>query len=66
MQLTVNGQPRSLDAGSTITDLLHAMGLADKRVAVEVNRAIVTRSAHATHTLADGDSVEVVQAIGGG
>ena len=42
------------------------MGLADKRVAVEVNREIVTRSAHATHTLADGDSVEVVQAIGGG
>lgn len=66
MHVTVNGQPRTLDSGATIADLLQAMGLGDKRVAVEVNRHIVTRSAHASHTLAEGDTIEVVQAIGGG
>jgi sulfur carrier protein len=42
------------------------MGLAGKRVAVECNGSIVPRSAHATHTLADGDQLEVVVAVGGG
>jgi len=33
---------------------------------VEVNREIVPKSEHDTHTLREGDTVEVVHAIGGG
>lgn len=66
MDIHVNGQPRSIEAGTTITDLLASMGYAGKRVAVEVNREIITRSAHAEHALQAGDDVEIVHAIGGG
>ncbi|MBR9812266.1 sulfur carrier protein ThiS [bacterium] len=66
MDIEVNGQPRSIDAHTSIADLLAAMGYGDKRVAVEVNRQIITRSAHATHVLQAGDVVEIVHAIGGG
>ena len=50
----------------TVSDLLQSEGLAERRVAVEVNGAIVPRGAHATHALAEGDRVEVVHALGGG
>ena len=66
MQVSVNGSERALPAAVTVAQLLVDMGLAGKRVAVECNGSIVPRSAHATHTLADGDRLEVVVAVGGG
>ncbi|MEP4372681.1 MAG: sulfur carrier protein ThiS [Alloalcanivorax venustensis] len=42
------------------------MNLTGRRLAVEVNREIVPKSEHGTHTLQEGDTVEVVHAIGGG
>ena len=66
IEIVVNGEPRELPAGSSAQDLLASMGLAERRVAVEVNREIVPRSRYQEHRLASGDQVEVVQAIGGG
>lgn len=66
MQITVNGKPQMLADNSTITDLLNANELADKPVAVEVNRTIIPRSLHARHQLQTGDAIEIVHAIGGG
>lgn len=65
MQIQLNGQPHPLTA-ATVAELLQAQGLAERRVAVEVNGEIVPRSAHATHALNDGDRVEIVHALGGG
>ena len=66
MKITVNGQERSLAAPLTVGVLLDALGMADKRVAVEVNQEIVPRGRHAEFQLNDQDRVEVVNAIGGG
>jgi len=66
MDIRLNGQPRALDPGASIADLLRLEGLAERRVAVEVNGTIVPRSVHAAHALAEGDQVEVVHALGGG
>ncbi len=46
--------------------LIGRLELAGKRLAIEVNGRIVTRSAHASHQVQPGDSIEIVQAIGGG
>ena len=64
--ITFNGEPRAVEAATTIAALLEREGLAARRIAVEVNREIVPKSQHATHPLCDGDKVEVVQALGGG
>jgi len=66
MRILLNGETRDFPAPMTVLGLLAAIGLGDKRVAVEVNREVVPRSRHETQVLADGDRVEIIQAIGGG
>jgi len=66
MDIFLNGQPYPIDVGATLTQLLEATGYAQRRIAVEVNRDIVPRSAQAAHVLREGDRVEIVHAIGGG
>jgi sulfur carrier protein len=66
MQIHLNGEPREFDAPLSVAQLLERAGYAARRVAVEVNFEIVPKSRHAEHALADGDRVEIVQAIGGG
>ena len=66
MQITLNGDARHIQPASTIATLLADEGLAERRVAVEVNGMIVPRGQHASQQLADGDRVEIVHALGGG
>ncbi len=66
MDIELNGQPRRIDTGASIVVLLETEGLAERRVAVEVNGEIIPRSLHATHALVEGDRVEIVHALGGG
>ncbi|HSW52618.1 MAG TPA: sulfur carrier protein ThiS [Sulfuricaulis sp.] len=66
MKIILNGQEKPLAAPLTVAALLAEMGLAERRVAVEVNREIVPRSRHGEVQLKDNDRVEVVFAIGGG
>jgi sulfur carrier protein len=66
MDIRLNGDALALPAPCTIAELLAAQGLAERRVAVEVNGEIVPRGRHADHVIADGDVVEIVHALGGG
>ena len=66
MQILLNGDAREFPGPQTVSTLLLAAGYAQRRVAVEVNREIVPKSLHADHALAEGDRVEIIQAIGGG
>ena len=50
----------------TIHALLDTLGVASERVAVEVNRRILTRSEFTVVTVKDGDEVEVFTFVGGG
>ncbi len=66
MDIRLNGEPRSVAASLTLQQLLEAEGLAERRVAVEINGEIVPRSRHAERQLDAGDIVEIVHALGGG
>jgi thiamine biosynthesis protein ThiS len=66
LQITVNGEPRSLPGPATLDDLLSHLGLDPRTVVVEHNRRIVRRPALGGTTLATGDAVEVVHFVGGG
>jgi thiamine biosynthesis protein ThiS len=66
LQVTLNGEPRTLSAPTTVAGLLAAIGLDTRKVAVERNEAIVPRSAYAATWLASGDALEIVHFIGGG
>ena len=66
MRIQLNGESYELPDGETVAALLTRLDLAGRRIAVELNLDIVPRSQHAVTTLAEGDQVEVVHAIGGG
>lgn len=65
MQLQINGRERDVTAGD-VAGLLQELGLDAGRVAVELNRAIVLSANFAQTPLATGDSIEIVQFVGGG
>ncbi len=64
--ITVNGEARNVPASATVADLLGAIGLDTRKVAVERNEEIVPRSTYADTALAAGDALEIVHFIGGG
>ena len=66
MDIIINGEPQRLAAPLSVAALLEERGLTGKRVAVERNGEIVTRSRHAETLLSAGDRIEIVVAVGGG
>ena len=66
IRIHVNGREESIGDDLSVSGLLEHLGLAGRRVAVELNREIVPRSQHAEQRLNEGDKVEIVRAIGGG
>ena len=66
LALTVNGEARSVTAGTSVAGLLAEIGLAERKVAVERNLEIVPRSQYSTTMLCAGDAIEIVHFIGGG
>jgi len=65
-QITVNGEPRSLEGTQTLADLVAALGQPPQSLATAVNGEFVPRSARATVQLRDGDAVFTFQPITGG
>lgn len=66
MDIMLNGEPRQLATPTTVLQLLQLEGLAERRVAIEVNGEIVPRSRHGERALTQGDRIEIVHALGGG
>ena len=67
MNLTINGEARSFDATSmTLPELLQELGLGGKPVVVELDKQAVLPADHATTTVSDGASLEIVTIAAGG
>lgn len=66
IELSINGEARRVDDAPDLARLLERLDLGGKKVAVEMNGEIVPRSRYAQTSLADGDSLEIVVAVGGG
>jgi thiamine biosynthesis protein ThiS len=66
VHVLANGSPTELPNGSTVEDLLTALGLGGKWVLVERNGEPVPRRELATTALDEGDRLELVRAVAGG
>ena len=66
MKIIVNSVETELPDASTIADLLQHLKVKSQQVAVEWNLEVVPRENHQSHTLAEGDQLEVVTLVGGG
>jgi sulfur carrier protein len=66
MQVEVNGESHRFNGELTVSELIEELAFTGRRIAVERNGEIVPRSLHGETRLADGDQLEIVQAVGGG
>jgi len=64
--ITLNGERFELDQPLTIADLLAKLEIDPRRVAIEHNLTIVKRHTFTDALVADGDTVEIVNFVGGG
>lgn len=63
--VTINGSAHECE-GQTVAQFLEAHSYNLQRVAVERNGQIVIKAQYASTVLCDGDTVEVVNFVGGG
>jgi sulfur carrier protein len=68
MNVTINGEPRRLQAGATVASVVEMLDVAPgaRGVAVALDGEVVTRGQWPQTQLRDGSLVEVVVAIQGG
>ena len=66
ISVTINGERRNFDRTMACAELVQELGLSGKRIALERNGEIVPRSEYPRREIADGDTLEIVVAVGGG
>lgn len=66
MRIRLNGEEREFNDGLTVEQLLEALRIAGRPVAVELNREVLPKSRYGQTALREGDRLEVVTFVGGG
>ena len=66
MVITLNGERFELDQPLSVTDLLTQLEIDPRRVAVEHNLNIIRRNTFPEVIVDEGDTVEIVNFVGGG
>ena len=64
--ITLNGKPREIEEPMTVADFLHTLDITPRQVAVALNGDVLPRDRWPEVAIGDGDTVEVVRAVGGG
>ncbi len=66
MQIKVNGETREMVEGSTMLDLIRSLGLEERVMASALNMEIVKQEAWNSTKLKEGDTIELLDFVGGG
>jgi sulfur carrier protein len=66
MTIRLNGDPHELPGPLSIRTLLEQLEIDARRVAVELNTAVVKKAAYESSVIKEGDEVEIVNFVGGG
>ena len=66
MEITINGEKKTLSEEHNLAELLVYFGLPSERVAVELNKEVVRKKDWQTIKVSDGDKIEVIHFVGGG
>jgi sulfur carrier protein len=66
MEITINGELKSVREKITVQQLLQDLGILEQKLALEINQEIVPRSNYSQYQINSGDQIEIIHAIGGG
>jgi sulfur carrier protein len=64
--ITLNGERFELDSPMSVSALLTRLDIDSRRVAVEHNLNIIKRQTYSDVLIGEGDTVEIVNFVGGG
>jgi thiamine biosynthesis protein ThiS len=64
--ITLNGERFELDSPMSVAALLAQLDIDPRRVAVEHNLNIIKRQTYSDTLIGDGDTLEIVNFVGGG
>ncbi|MCL4485033.1 MAG: sulfur carrier protein ThiS [Nitrospirae bacterium] len=64
--ITVNGERKPIEEGTTLQALVGEMGFLDRAVVCEVNMTILSKKDWEKVLLREGDAVEIIGFVGGG
>ena len=66
IEITINEQPRNVELGITLAQLLTELQIVSPAIAVEVNQQLRPRDQFENTILEAGDILEIVTLVGGG
>ena len=66
IQIFLNGEPRVVPEGIHVGKLLELLSLPHQRIAIELNKEVVRRTAWPETPINENDRIEVVHFVGGG
>jgi sulfur carrier protein len=66
MKITVNGEPREIARAQNVAELIEELGLPGPAILAEHNDLALRREEWASHSLAEGDRIELVRIVAGG
>ncbi len=65
-EIFLNGEPYELDGRTRLAVLIERLGMKSARIAVELNHRVVPKAEYERTSVAPGDSLEIVNFVGGG
>ncbi|MGH7815287.1 MAG: sulfur carrier protein ThiS [Candidatus Binataceae bacterium] len=66
IEITLNGDPYRVEGDARLAMLLERLNMRSGRVAVEINNRAIPKATYPDVVLKAGDSVEVINFVGGG
>lgn len=66
MEIILNGAAHQMNEGSTLSQLVEQLRLANQAIAIAVNRQVIQKAKWDSYCIQAQDQVDVVRAIGGG
>lgn len=66
MTILVNGKQRTIQAGTTLAQLLDDLRLRPETLVVELNQTIIQPESYSHSSLQEEDCVEIIRFVGGG
>lgn len=66
MRVHVNGKEMDCHEGDSVLELIRRIGLQPEKVVAEYNKTLLASADFATTLLHEGDSLELLQFVGGG
>ncbi len=66
MNISLNGEQKTISGIHTVTDLLNDLTLIPGSVVVELNNEIIQPDSYDAAVLADQDRIEIIRFVGGG